>query len=133
MDYTKLIKTINDCAYQVRLDFAAGYLESVYQNALLILLLEAGLRAEKEKVLTIEYHGQIIGEFRADILVENNIIIELKAVSNLQQIHEIQLVNYLNVTGLDIGLLINYGSQNFEIKKKFRTMDLLNRYRLGQL
>lgn len=129
MDDMKLIEIIRECAYQVRLDFSPGYLESVYRNALLVQLKEAGLHAEKEQELTLYYHGHIIGEFRADIIVENRIILELKAVSELKSIHEMQLVNYLKVTNLDAGILINYGSENYRFIPKFRTIELLERYR----
>lgn len=123
VDKIALIDKIRDCAYRVRVDFSAGYLESVYQNALVVLLKEAGLTAEKEKSLPLYYHGELIGEFRADILVNDSIIIELKAVSSLQAIHEMQLVNYLQVTGMDVGLLINYGGERFNIITKFRTKE----------
>ena len=114
------------CAYNVRLALLPGFLESVYQNALMIELREAGLVAEKEKRLTVEYHGEIIGDFRADIVVEDTVIIELKAVSELHPIHEQQLVNYLQATGLDYGVLINYGSEKFRFIPKYRTVALLD-------
>ncbi len=129
MDCQHLIQQIRECAYKVRLALSPGYLESVYQNALIIELREAGLIAEKEKRLTIEYHGEIIGDFRADIVVENSIILELKAVSELHPIHEQQLVNYLKVTKLDCGVLINYGGEKFRFLPKYRTVELLNQYR----
>lgn len=128
-DVIELIDKIRECAYKVRLDFSPGYLESVYQNALLIQLREAGLRAEKEKELTLFYHGHIIGEFRADILVEGRIILELKAVSELKSVHEMQLVNYLKVTNLDAGILINYGAESYRFIPKFRTVKLLEEYK----
>lgn len=129
MDDLSLIQLIKECAYNVRLDFAPGYLESIYKNALLIQLREAGIFAEKEKELTVLYHGEIIGQFRVDILVENRIILELKAVSDLKEIHEVQLVNYLNITKHDIGILINYGSEKYRFMTKFRTIELLNEYK----
>lgn len=127
--YIRLIEKIRECAYQVRLDFVPGYLESVYQNALMVLLEEAGISAEKEKAIPLNYHGTTIGDFRADILVEQSIIVELKAVTTLLPIHELQLVNYLKTTGLDVGLLINYGSDQYRITPKFRTQELLNQYK----
>lgn len=127
--FGELIELIKQCAYNVRLDFSPGYLESVYQNALLIQLREAGLRAEKESDISLYYHGHIIGDFRADILVEDKIILELKAVSELKSIHELQLVNYLKVTKLDVGILINYGAESYRFIPKFRTTQLLEQYR----
>ncbi len=129
VDYNDILQRIRDCAFKVRTELTPGYLESVYRNALFIELREAGFRVEKEARLTIEYHGEIIGDYRADLLVDNQVIIELKAVSELHTIHEQQLVNYLKTTGLDVGVLINYGAEKFRFIPKYRTMDLLNQYR----
>ena len=128
-NYKNLIQKIRECAWRVRLNLTPGYLESVYQNALLVELSNANLFAEKEKPLVLKYYGKVIGDFRADIVVENKIIIELKAVSEIHPIHSMQLVNYLKVTGLDIGVLINYGSEEYTFLPKYRTLDLLNIYR----
>lgn len=127
-NYKDIIQKIRTCAYQVRLDLAPGYLESVYKNALYIQLQEAGLYAEKEAPLILEYHGQVIGDFRADILVNRSVILELKAVSELHPIHEMQLVNYLKVTKLDVGVLINYGSEQYRFIPKYRTLGLLHQH-----
>ncbi len=125
-NYKNLIQKIRECAWRVRLNLTPGYLESVYRNALLVELRKADLCAEKEKPLVLKYYGEVIGDFRADIVVENKIIIELKAVSEIHPIHAMQLVNYLKVTGLDIGVLINYGSEEYTFLPKYRTLDLLN-------
>lgn len=129
MDYIELIEKIRVCSFKVREDFAPGYLESVYANALMIHLREAGIYAEKEKPIPLIYHGEMIGNFRADIVVENCLILELKAVTEILPIHEMQLVNYLNVTKFNVGILINYGSPNYYFMPKFRTLDLLYHYR----
>lgn len=128
MGYNELIQILKDCYFKVRKDFTPGYLESVYQNAMLIQLREAGLFLEKEKRLPLEYHGEIIGDFRADILVENEIILELIAVTSIHEMHHAQVVNYLKVTGKDFGVLMNFGSEKYFFIPKFRTMELLNRY-----
>lgn len=95
-----------------------GFLESVYQNALMIEFSRVGLKAEKEKKIQVHYDdGQVIGDFVADILVEDTVILELKSLKQFHPAHEAQLVNYLKVTGMEVGLLINFGEQ-VEIKRK---------------
>lgn len=119
METDKLIKQIIQCDYNVRGILQGGYLESVYQNALIHELRICGLNALSEFPINVLYKGLIVGEFKADIIVENKVILELKAVDSLNKIHEVQLVNYLTATGIDDGILINFGQQ-FEIKRKFR-------------
>ncbi|MEE1233426.1 MAG: GxxExxY protein [Phocaeicola sp.] len=120
MEIEELIKTIIQCAYNVRIHLSAGFLESVYQKALMIELQEKGIHAEVEKPIEVYYKDKIVGDFRADIIVEDLIILELKAVQQLMPIHETQLVNYLTATHIDHGLLINFGSERIQIKRKFR-------------
>lgn len=120
MEDSKLLEIIKAAAYEVRLALHAGYLESVYQNALAYELRLRGLLAETEEPIAVEYKGVVVGCFRADILVEKKVIIEIKAVSELHPIHEVQLVNYLVSTGLDYGFLINYGSGKYRIALKRR-------------
>lgn len=120
MNIEEVIKTIIQCAYNVRIHLSAGFLESVYQKALLIELQEKGIHADTETPINVYYKNQIVGEFRADIMVEGEIIIELKSVQHLLPIHEAQLVNYLTATHKEHGLLINFGGERIEIKRKFR-------------
>ena len=114
MEIESLIKAIIQCAYNVRTHLAAGFLENVYQKALMIELKEKGIHADTETPINVYYKNEIVGEFRAEI------IIELKAVQHLLPIHETQLVNYLTATNTDHGLLINFGGERIEIKRKFR-------------
>ena len=88
-----------------------GFFEAVYQNALLIELIKAGLQAEKEKKIQVHYHNQLVGDYIADIIVEDKVILELKSVKELHPAHSAQLINYLKATGLEIGLLINFGEK----------------------
>ena len=121
MSIEELIKLVINIAYEVRSNLVAGYLESVYKKALLIELREAGLEVEDEVELPVLYKGHVIGDFRADIIVEGSVIIELKAVAHLLPAHEIQLVNYLTIAKKDNGLLINFGAaERLEIKRKYR-------------
>lgn len=115
----ELIEIIKESAFEVRKRLSGGFLESVYRNALMIEFQERGIKAETEEPIHVIYKGRIVGEFRADILVEDKIIVELKAVSEINKIHELQLVNYLTATGIDYGLLINYGDNyRFLIKQR---------------
>lgn len=120
MEIESLIKAIIQCAYNVRTHLAAGFLESVYQKALMMELKEKGIYAEAETPIDVYYKNTIVGEFRADIIAEKKVTIELKAVQHLIPIHETQLVNYLTATNTDHGLLINFGGERIEIKRKFR-------------
>ena len=121
MELESLVKKVIQSAYNVRLQLPAGFLESVYQKALLIELEKNGISAKDEVPINVYYDEYVVGEFRADIVIENKIIVELKAVQNLSLIHEAQLVNYLTSTKIDCGLLINFGGERIEIKRKFRT------------
>ncbi len=121
MELESLVKKVIQSAYNVRLQLPAGFLESVYQKALLIELEKNGISAKDEVPINVYYDECVVGEFRADIVIENKIIVELKAVQNLSLIHEAQLVNYLTATKIDCGLLINFGGERIEIKRKFRT------------
>lgn len=115
----ELIKTIVQCIYNVRGILGPGYLESVYKNALLRELELNGLDASTEVPLKISYKDVLVGEFRADIIVSNRVIIELKAVETLHKVHEVQLVNYLTITGIDSGILVNFGAADIQIKRKY--------------
>lgn len=123
MDIRQIMQIIKESAYEVRLQLAPGFLESVYQNALIWELRSRGLNAEKEIPIPVKYKNHIVGDFRADILVNNTIIIELKAVRELTPLHEAQLVNYLVATGIDYGYLINYGGEKYRIIRKTRIYD----------
>ncbi|MDE5806993.1 MAG: GxxExxY protein [Muribaculaceae bacterium] len=115
-----LIQLIKDAAFEVRKNLSPGYLEKVYQKALMFELELRGLQAQMEKPLNIFYKGVKVGDYFADIVVEDKVIVEVKAVSELTTAHEVQLVNYLCATGLDWGLLVNYGSSTYRIMKKSR-------------
>lgn len=120
MDVEVLIKTVMGCAMNIRRHLGPGYLESVYKNAMLVELKKHSLTFEVEKPINVYYDGVLVGEFKADIVVEDFLILELKAVQSLHMAHEIQLVNYLTATGIDNGLLVNFGSEELQFKRKFR-------------
>jgi GxxExxY protein len=107
-------------AMKVHSTLGAGFLESVYHKALAHELTKAGIRFESEKSLSVFYDEVLVGEFAADFVVQDELIVELKAVQNLATAHEVQTVNYLVATGKDVGLLVNFGGERLEFKKKFR-------------
>jgi GxxExxY protein len=97
-----------------------GFLESIYQNALRWELQKLGLTVDVQKPITMHYDGQVVGIFTADLLVSDSLILKLKANQLLAKAHEVQVVNYLVATGIDEGLLLNFGAERLEYKKKFR-------------
>ena len=121
MNVENIISTIIKCAWNVRNALPPGYLEMVYRNALLIELMEAGLNAEKEVPTIVTYKGQVIGEYRMDLVVNKSVVVELKATEQNNPVYSIQLVNYLMASGIDNGLLINYGETSFRPIRKYRT------------
>jgi len=120
METKDLIDLIADCAKRVRSKLTPGFEEKVYKNAMFIELRDCGVTVETEVPFKVYYKNHIVGEYRADMIAERKVIIELKAVSALSVIHEVQLVNYLTATGIDDGILINFGSDVIEIKLKSR-------------
>lgn len=121
MELEGLIKKVIQCVYNVRLQLSSGFLETVYQKALLIELSKNNILAEAEVPIDVYYDDCVVGEYRADIVVEKNVILEIKAIQHLLPVHEAQLVNYLTATKKDCGLLINFGGERLEIKRKYRT------------
>ena len=124
MKYEELTDKVIGCAYKVYNIMGFGFLESVYEKCLLIELKKAGIDAETQKDILVQYEGYIVGEFKADILVNDAIIVELKSVRQIVKAHEVQLVNYLSATGKDIGLIINFGPKSVEIRRKVRDIRL---------
>ncbi|MDC0584530.1 GxxExxY protein [Bacteroidales bacterium] len=112
-------------AYKVHNTLGSGFLEKVYENALIVELHNSGYEAKKQQPITVYYEGNIVGEYFADIIVDDELIIELKAVQRIAKIHEVQLVNYLQATKTDIGLLINFG-EKVEVRRKYRIYKQLN-------
>lgn len=109
MKHEDVTHQIIGCAYQVYKALGFGFLESVYRKAMIIELTKNNLEAEQEKPLTVYYDNQVVGDFYVDLLVEREIIVELKSVKNLIKEHEVQVVNYLNGLKKEVGLLINFG------------------------
>lgn len=119
MEDELLTEAIIGCAFKVHNTLGHGFLEKVYENALRIELIERGLKVKQQEPIKVYYDGQVVGEFYADLRVEDRVIVELKAVRSLDKAHEVQLVNYLTATGVDTGLLLNFGP-SVQVKRKFR-------------
>ena len=121
MEEEALTAKIIGCAMQVQSTLGPGYLESVYEKALAHELQKAGLSVACQQPIQVMYDGIIAGDFIADMVVEGRVIVENKAVQVLTKAHEAQLVNYLTATGIEIGLLLNFGAPSLEFKRKYRT------------
>lgn len=117
MKEEELTYKIRGCVYEVSRELGAGFLEQVYKNALLQELINAGLKCEAEKKIPVQYKGKEVGLYVADVIVEQKVILELKAVKQLSKTHEAQILNYLKGTGIKIGLLINFSHPKAEIKR----------------
>jgi GxxExxY protein len=121
MEEQELTEKIIGCAMKVHSTLGPGFLESVYQRALAHELRKAGLNIDYEKPIVVHYDGIAVGDFSADMVVENRVILEMKASQALVAAHEVQLVNYLTATGIEIGLLLNFGAERLDFKRKTRT------------
>ena len=107
--YKEITDIVLRSFYEIYNELGDGFLESVYQNALFIVLMGYGLCVERQKDISVFFRGKIIGDFKADLIVNGKIIIELKAVRTLDPAHEAQLINYLKTTNIETGLLLNFG------------------------
>jgi GxxExxY protein len=114
-----ITEKIIGCAFTVHRKLGFGFLEKVYENAMVLELGKCGLSVQQQVPITVRYDNQPVGEYIADLLVENKIICELKANIASASEHEVQLVNYLVATGIDIGLLLNFG-KSVTVKRKYR-------------
>ena len=117
MDINDITYAINGAVFEVNRVLGSGFLEKVYENALLIELKRRGLKAENQVPIRVLYKENAVGEYLADILVEKKVIVELKTVEKLDKVHEAQLLNYLKATGMQVGLLVNFKHPKAEIKR----------------
>ena len=117
MDINELTYEINGAVFEVNRVLGPGFLERVYQNALMVELRNRGLKAESQAAITVDYKDNVVGEYIADVLVEEKVILELETVDRLEKIHEAQLLNYLRATGIKIGILVNFKHIRAEIKR----------------
>ena len=122
MEYRELTEKIIGCAYRVYNKMGFGFLESVYEKCMLVELKEAGINANSQKPIKVFYRNEIVGDFMADVIVNDTIILELKSVRRVIRAHEVQLVNYLVATGKPLGLLLNFGERKVEVKRKIKDL-----------
>jgi GxxExxY protein len=100
---------IINAAHTVHNKLGYGFLEKVYHNSLVIELRKRGVLAEQEKYIEVKYDNQLVGEYFADIVVDNKVVVEVKSAEKHNPVFEAQLLNYLKATGLEVGLIINFG------------------------
>jgi GxxExxY protein len=112
-----ITEKIIGCAFTVSNTLGAGFVEKVYENALVHEIRKTGLQVDQQPQLRVLYDGIVVGEFAGDVLVENTVLVELKAVKALDEIHMAQCINYLRATGLRICLLLNFGKSKLEVKR----------------
>jgi len=117
---TPITDRIIGAAMKVHTTLGPGFLEKVYENSLSIELQKSGLLAEQQRALAVYYQGILVGQYVADIVVENQILIELKATRAIEDVHKAQLLSYLKTTGLKLGLILNFGAASLQIKRMAR-------------
>lgn len=115
--YFELTETVLGCCFDVMNELGVGFLESIYKNALFIAMREKGFKVETEKKIEVRFRGQKVGLYIADLIVEENVIIELKCCESLLGEHQAQLINYLKASGILVGLLVNFGKRKVEHKR----------------
>jgi GxxExxY protein len=113
----EITHSVIGAAYEVSNTLGVGFLERVYENALVIEMRKAGLFVEQQKPITVYYQGAIVGEYTADVLVEHELLLELKVARVIDENHSAQMMNYLRGTGLHVGLILNFGTPSLGVKR----------------
>jgi GxxExxY protein len=113
----KLTEAIIRCAFKVSNTLGVGFLEKVYENALAVELRRSGVRVRQQHDVQVEYEGVVVGDYTADLLVEDSVVVELKATSSIDPIHRAQCLNYLRAANLNVGLVVNFGQPSLEVKR----------------
>ena len=117
MLHAELTGRIIEACFEVSNELGVGYIESVYEKALQVALLQKGLAVERQIPLNVSFRGVMVGDFSADIIVERKVLLELKAVDAFSNRHFAQLLNYLKVTGIDVGMAINFGTPKIQYRR----------------
>jgi len=117
MERKRISERVIGCAFEVSNTLGSGFLEAVYENALCIELSRQGLRFARQQPLQVRYKGEVVGHYVADLVVEDRLLVELKALSALSSGHEAQVMNYLRATGLSVALLLNFGTPKLRIRR----------------
>lgn len=108
------------CAFEVGCELGIGYVEKVYENALVHEMRKRGLRVGQQVPLEVHYDGVVVGEFFADLVVEGQVLVELKAAKGIEEAHLAQCLNYLKTTGFKLGLILNFGTTRVQVKRVVR-------------
>ena len=124
MQHEEITQVVIGCAFEVMNELGAGFLESVYERAMLLALRQKGQSVVTQHPIKVMFRGACVGDFFADLLVEEKVIVELKAVKALAPEHQAQIINCLIATGIDVGLLINFGKPRLEYKRFTRSRDI---------
>ena len=120
MKHEELTSVILESCFEVINELGAGFLKSVYEKALVVALHQKGSSVTTQVPLKVNFRGVVVGDYFADLIVEGKVLIELKAVGGIHPEHKAQVINYLNATGFDVGLLINFGNPKLEYYRFFR-------------
>lgn len=115
--HAEVTETIIGAAFKVHNALGFGFLEKVYENAMCVALRKAGVAFHQQHAICVRYEGEVVGDYIADLVVNKTVVVEIKSVKNLDRAHELQLVNYLKATGLEVGLLINFG-ESVEVRRR---------------
>lgn len=116
-ELNQVTERVIGCAFAVLNSLGCGFLERVYENALVVELREVGLEVQQQRPYDVVYKGQIVGQYIADLVVEGKVLVELKAVQGLNDVHMAQCLNYLKASGLKVCLLMNFSRPKLELKR----------------
>ena len=135
MLHSDLTEKIIGCAFEVQNELGSGFLESVYEKAMVVVLKDAGVPVQAQAPITVAFRGVSVGSFFADLLIAERVIVEIKVVSQISAQHRAQLINYLNATGISVGLLINFGNPRLEYRRltASKNIALTNRQGVSQI
>lgn len=114
MKYEELTSVPLECCFEVPNELGAGFLESVYEKSLMVALSHRGLKGRAQTPLKVKFRNVIVGDFYADLIVEDKVLFELKTVNRILSEHKAQVINYLNATGIEVGLLVNFANPKLE-------------------
>ncbi len=117
MLYEELTGKILEACFEVSNELGVGYIESVYEKALQVALIQKGLSVERQLPLKVSFRGVMVGDFSADMIVEGKVLLELKAVDAFSNRHFAQLLNYLKATGIEVGMVINFGTPKIQYRR----------------
>lgn len=117
MLYSDITEKIIGCAFEVQNELGAGFLESVYEKAMVVALAQSGVPVRAQSPINVYFRGVTVGSFYADLLVGERVIVELKTVSQISEQHRAQVINYLNATGFSVGLIINFGNPRLQYRR----------------